>query len=152
MKRFFRQSILIVVLAGLVGGANALWNPATPPWSPEVLGEGEVNLAIVDSWEEPVLWVDARSEEAYAEDRIPGAVLLNEDRFDELLPELLETWTGAERIVVYCDSRQCGASKAVADRLRDDYGFEDVYVLKGGWVEWVDSGVVEWWSGGVVEW
>lgn len=138
-KRIARQLLILVLLAGSVGALNGWLNPSTPSWNPSELGEGEVSLEIVDSWGEPVLWIDARSEGAYDEAHIPGAVLLNMDRFDELLPGLFDVWQGDERLVVYCDSLQCGASEAVASRLREDMGMEEVFVLKGGWIEWSDA-------------
>lgn len=139
MKRFFRQCLSISVLTVLAGGANAFLNPNVPPWDPQELGAGEVDLAMVDAWDREVLWVDARSEAEFAEDRIPGAVLLNQDRFDEQLVGLLDAWDGRAAIVVYCDSRQCGASGAVARRLREDMGLPDVYVLKAGWKSWQEE-------------
>ena len=43
-------------------------------------------------------------------------------------------------IVVYCDSRECQASKHVAERLRgEEYQFDNVYVLHGGWEVWQKS-------------
>lgn len=134
-----RQSLILVFLAVVLGGLNGWLNPATPPWDPETLGAGEVNLATVDSWGSGVLWVDARSEGEFEDGHIPGAVLLNEDQFDELLLGLLEEWDGAMPLVVYCDCRQCGASGAVAGRLREDFAMEEVYVLKGGWREWKEA-------------
>ena len=134
------QLLILVLLAGVVGGLNGWLNPRTPSWSPDKLGEGEVSLEIVDAWSAPVLWIDARSAEAYDEEHIPGAILLNMDRFDELLPRLFDAWEGSETLVVYCDSRQCGASEAVADRLREDLGMEEVFVLKGGWESWKERG------------
>lgn len=134
------QLLILVLLSGVSGGLNGWLNPRTPSWNPEELDEGEVSLNIIDSWSGAVLWIDARSAEAYEKEHIPGAVLLNMDRFDELLPGLFDAWEGNETLVVYCDSRQCGASEAVADRLREDLGMEEVFVLKGGWESWKERG------------
>lgn len=139
MKRGFRQAVVLIGVAIVIGGLNGLLNPATPPWSPVALGPGEVNLEMVRARDGGVLWVDARSGAEFAEDHIPGAVLLNEDRFDERLPGLLEAWDGEAAFVVYCDSRRCGASAEVARRLREDLGLPEVYVLKEGWRGWVEA-------------
>lgn len=133
------QFVILVLLAVLAGGVNGFLNPKVPAWNPNELGDGEVSLVIVRSWEGPVLWIDARSEEAFAEEHIPGAVLLNLDEFDALLPGFFDVWEGNEKLIVYCDSRQCGASEAVALRLREDLAMEEVFVLKGGWSEWKEE-------------
>ncbi len=68
---------------------------------------------------------------------MPGAVCPNEDHWNEMLPAIVGTWTPDRKIVVYCKSQSCSASHAVARRLRDEAGFTEVFVLKGGWEAWV---------------
>lgn len=85
------------------------------------------------------IWIDARGTDAYERGHIPSAVLLNEDRWDELFEEFIIGWDGATTLIVYCDSRTCAASKSVADRLKDALGTDDIYVLKGGWQVWQES-------------
>jgi len=84
-----------------------------------------------------VVWVDARSEEAYKDGHIPGAVLLNHDGWDTMLGNLFEAWKPDRTIVVYC-SEGCQASREVANRIRN-LGLEPVYVLKGGYDSWKQS-------------
>ena len=81
------------------------------------------------------LCVDARSKTSFEKDHIPGAVLLNEDQWDELLPGVLTAWWPGQSIVVYCDDKLCDSSNAVAKRLRET-GLGPVFVLKGGWEAW----------------
>ena len=83
------------------------------------------------------MWIDARPQEQFNSAHVPGAVLLNEERWDELLPPLLATWSPDKRIVVYCSSQGCGASREVARRLRAQAGLKNVFVLQGGWEAWV---------------
>jgi len=82
------------------------------------------------------LWVDARSEAEYTAGHIPQALLLNEDAWDSGFFALLENWDLQQPIVVYCSSRTCDASHAIAERLKTDLDFEQVYVLQGGWEAW----------------
>ena len=119
---------------------NALVNPNRPAWSPDQLGEGEVNFAVVRGWSDPVMWVDARPRKDYEVEHIPSAMLLNEDEWSGLLPDFLERWEPGMRVVVYCSSRQCDASKSVAQRLRTEAAVDTVYVLKGGWEAWIKAG------------
>jgi len=39
--------------------------------------------------------------------------------------------------VVYCSSLNCNASREVARRLRDEAQLKNVFVLEGGWEEWL---------------
>jgi len=107
----------------------------------EQLGPGEVDLAQALVWDRQriLMWVDARPETAYAQQHIPGAVLLNEDEWDELFPELFARWQPELEVVVYCDSSLCDASHQVAERLRKDLQADRVYVLHGGWQAWIDA-------------
>lgn len=94
-----------------------------------------VSFAVVSRWDR-VLWIDARSAPQYSRDHLEGALLLNEDRWEELLPVILEAWAPGRRIVVYCNPGRCDASHSVARRLRKELGTKDVYVLAEGWGAW----------------
>ena len=67
---------------------------------------------------------------------VPDAVLLNEDRWDELFENFLDSWQPQSNVVVYCSRLECDSSKAVASRLIEDMGIDRIYVLKGGWEAW----------------
>lgn len=101
------------------------------------LEEGEILLEDALALDEAT-WIDVRTEEAHAADRIGDAILLNEDDWDRLFEAFILQWTGDTTLVVYCDNRNCSASKSVADRLRESLGIDSVYVLKGGWQAWLD--------------
>ena len=103
---------------------------------PEPLGAGEVRAATVRQWGDAVLWVDARPRQRFEAGHIPGAVLLNEDEWDALVPEFLDQWEPEKTIVVYCDGGTCNASNAVAERLKKELQVENVFVLKGGIAAW----------------
>ena len=118
-------------------GASWLIHPQLPPWDPMELEEGEILLENAMALDE-VTWIDARTEEAHAADHIGDAILLNEDDWDRLFEAFILQWTGDTTLVVYCDNRNCSASKSVAARLRESLGIDSVYVLKGGWQEWLD--------------
>jgi rhodanese-related sulfurtransferase len=128
---------LLLVASVVLGLANGWLNPHRPAWSEEVLLEGEIRLTDVMSAASPVLWVDARSSKDYEAGKIPSAIPLNEDQWDELLPEFLSVWQPSMRVVVYCSSQKCRASHEVAQRLKSEMGLSEVYVLKGGWEAWL---------------
>lgn len=125
----------MLAVSALLGAVNFAINPNRPALTPDVLGEHEVSVEQARGFED-VLFVDARSEESFGKGTIDGALLLNETQWDTLVEDVLMRWETGQTIVVFCDSLECGASHAVADRLRDDYGLEDVQVMKGGWQAW----------------
>jgi len=88
------------------------------------------------AWGDEVLWVDARPEAAYATQHIPGAAWLTSGEWETGLFEVLERVSAEGWVVVYCGSQRCGASREVAERLRDEVGLERVVVLHGGWDAW----------------
>jgi rhodanese-related sulfurtransferase len=132
MRLALRQVIAILALALLPAFASGLWHPRRPAWQSD-----EVTVAAASGWGERVLWVDARPDADFARAHIPGAVSLNEDRWDELLPGVLDHWDATRKTVVYCSSLSCQASREVARRLREEVNLPNVFVLEGGWEAWV---------------
>ena len=47
-----------------------------------------VSVDVARGWGANAIWVDARPEEDFEKDHVPGATLLNEDRWNELVPPL----------------------------------------------------------------
>ncbi|WOO43252.1 rhodanese-like domain-containing protein [Rubellicoccus peritrichatus] len=139
MNSIIAKMLILLLLPVVPAALNTWLNPDMPPWTETSLEEDEVNLSMVEAWPEQPLWIDARSTEAFEADHISGAVNLNLDHFEDQMIAFLDVWQPNQQIVIYCDSRQCGASKEVAQRLRDDMGIDNIYVLKGGWQEWLDS-------------
>lgn len=137
--RILREILFLLSLPLLLAAGSALLHPSAPSWSQDALAEGEVDLEIIDRWEEDFLWVDARSREEYEEAHIPGALLLNEDAWDDLLFDFFDRWHPGKKVVVYCGSSGCRASHQVAERLRDETGDDTIQVLQGGWDTWREA-------------
>ncbi|MGB0373192.1 MAG: rhodanese-like domain-containing protein [Opitutales bacterium] len=138
MKSWIGTYCLIFLGALLIGAANWAVNPNRPEWAEDTLAEGEISISGLSGLADPLL-LDARSQEAFAEDHIPGALLLNEDAWESLILAFFETWDAEQAIVVYCSSNACQASHAVADRLKAEIGVDEIYVLKGGWEAWLEA-------------
>ena len=98
-----------------------------------------VTVTQARAWGRSAIWVDARPDEEFARDHVPGALSLNEDRWNELLPQFLVAWSPEKKIVVYCGSQSCNASREVARRLRKEAQLPNVFVLGGGWEEWLKT-------------
>ena len=103
--------------------------------NPEIEARYSVTLEEVRRFQN-VLWVDARSRRAYESEHIPQAILLNAAEWEDLASPFLDAWNPDIPIVVYCDSESCNASSQIAERLRNEMGIGNVFVLKGGWETW----------------
>ena len=86
--------------------------------------------------QDELVWVDARSEAAFAKGHVAGALPLDEARWNELIPPFLDAWYPARLVVVYGDPKSPRASRAVALRLRESLQIKNVRVLEGDWQRW----------------
>jgi rhodanese-related sulfurtransferase len=136
VRSLLRQSLLLLGLAFLPAAGQALYLRDTVSWRSPIPASEMVTIADARGWGSNAIWIDARPEEEFAQDHIPGALLLNEDRWNELLPAMLAAWSPEKRIIVYCSSESCGSSREVARRLRNDAQLKNVFVLEGGWEAW----------------
>jgi rhodanese-related sulfurtransferase len=134
MQRSIRQACALLLAACVPAIAAAFLSH--PRWSEEAVGEGEIALTSALAVQPPVLWVDARPSADYAKERIPGALPLNEDEWNEMLPAVLAAWRPGQTVVVYCSSQSCDVSRQVAKRLRDGFNLGPVFSLHGGWEAW----------------
>ena len=134
-----RQALVLAALAFIPGIGEAIYFRDKVSWQSPIPASEMVTLRQARAWGENTIWVDARPDAEFEREHIPGAVLLNEDRWNELLPQFLATWSPEKRVVVYCSSQSCNASREVARRLRDEAQLKNVFVLQGGWEEWLKS-------------
>jgi rhodanese-related sulfurtransferase len=134
-----RQALILFALAFLPGIGQAIYFRDKVSWQSPVPASEMVTVAQARAWGGNAIWVDARPDLEFEREHVPGAVLLNEDRWNELLPQFLATWSPEKRVVVYCSSLSCNASREVARRLRDEAQLKNVFVLQGGWEEWLEK-------------
>ena len=132
-----RQAITLAVLALLPAAGEAIYFQDKISWRSPIPPSESVNVDQARAWGQNAIWVDARPDEEFAQDHVPGALLLNEDHWNELLPQFLATWSPGKKVVVYCSSLSCNASREVARRLRKEAQLPDVFVLEGGWEAWL---------------
>jgi rhodanese-related sulfurtransferase len=131
------QALLLAIVATIPAIGEGLYLRDKISWSSRIPSSEIVDLALVRSWGTGVMWADARPDNEYEEGHIPGAISLNEDRWNELLPQFLSQWSPDRKVVVYCSAKSCNLAGDVARRLREEAQLKNVYVLEGGWEEWV---------------
>ena len=123
------QAGVLMLVAGFAAVVAALAIPL------KEINEGEIALAAALVRQPEPLWIDARPEAEYRNEHIPGALLLNTENWEHLLPNVLEAWEPDRTAIVYCASQGAQASREVAERLRD-FKLGPVFVLQGGWKSW----------------
>jgi len=125
-----RQILILAALALIPGLGEAVYFRQKISWQSSIPPSELVTVDQARTWAGNVIWVDARPDEEFARDHVPGALSLNEDRWNELLPQFLAVWSPGKKVVV------CNASREVARRLRKEAQLSDVFVLEGGWEAW----------------
>jgi len=136
-SRFVRQALVLVALAFAPAIGQAIYFRDKVSWQSPIPPSESVTVAQAQAWGANAIWADARPDEEFARDHVPGAISLNEDRWNELLPQFLATWSPEKKVVVYCSSQSCNASREVARKLRSEAQLKNVFVLQGGWEEWL---------------
>jgi rhodanese-related sulfurtransferase len=144
---FVRQAAILAALAFLPAIAQTIYFRGKISWQTPDLPSEVVKIDQARSWGANAIWVDARPDNEFEQDHVPGALLLNEDRWDELLPVFLAQWSQlpvpneSKHVIVYCSTESCNLAREVADRLRKSTQppMQNVFVLDGGWEEWLKT-------------
>ena len=132
-----REGIILLALAALPAIGHGIYFREKVSWQSPIPASELVTVDQAKTWGDGAIWVDARPDEEFANDHVPGAFSLNEDHWNDLLPQFLPNWSPAKKVVVYCSAASCNAARDVAKRLRDEAQLKDVFVLQGGWEEWL---------------
>jgi rhodanese-related sulfurtransferase len=136
-SRALQQALLLTALAFLPAIGQAIYFRDKISWQSPVPPSESITVGQARALGPKAIWVDARPDKEFEQGHVPEAVLLNEDRWNELLPSFLAGWTPDKKVVVYCSTRSCNLSRDVARRLRNEAQLKDVFVLEGGWEEWL---------------
>lgn len=141
MKPLLRQSGLLLAVALLPAVLQAFYFRDKIPWQSRVAESDLVPVEVAQNWGADVIWIDARPDGDFERDHVPGAISLNEDRWNESLARFLgEQWSPEKKIVVYCSSQSCNLAEDVARRLREEAKLpNDIRILQGGWEEWLKT-------------
>jgi rhodanese-related sulfurtransferase len=83
--------------------------------------------------------VDARSEDFYLFEHIPGARSLPLEKADDMISDFLAGIPEGTRLIVYCDGPSCPAARELGAKLTEA-GHKDVAVYIGGMEEWSMEG------------
>lgn len=121
-----------LLLAALVPALPSAWlHPHAPSWT-RTADAGDLSWAQARALR-AALWIDARPADQFHRAHVPGALSLPASEWDSRIESVLAAWRPGLPVVVYCDGHGCQASRAVAQRLRDELGLPDIHVLAAGW-------------------
>ena len=149
IRRIFLQSTVLLGLATIAGALVWKFHPEAPELylSHNAISMGEITVeeARIRAAAGPIVWLDARHEKEFQKGHIPGALLLNEYDWENLLivafPSITEAPDGSP-VIIYCDGHACAASRKVRDNLRQTpLGDRELLILHGGWPAWQASGM-----------
>ena len=132
-----REALLLLALACLPAIGEGFCFRDKVSWQSPIPASELVTVDQARAWGDGAIWVDARPDDEYAKDHVPGAFSLNEDRWNELLTQFLPNVSPDKRVVVYCSAESCNTAREVAKRLRDEAQLQNVFVLEGGWEGWL---------------
>jgi rhodanese-related sulfurtransferase len=132
-----RQALVLAALSLLPAVGEAIYFRGKISWQSPIPSSEMVSVDQARAWGGNVIWVDARPDAEFARDHVPGAVSLNEDRWNELLPQFLAAWSPGKKVVVYCSTESCDLAREAAERLRKEAQIPEVFVLEGGWEAWL---------------
>jgi rhodanese-related sulfurtransferase len=134
-----RQTLILAALSLLPCIGQAIYFRDKVSWQSPIPPSELVKIDQARAWGDSAIWVDARPEDEFSRDHVPGAIPLNEDRWNELLPQFLAAWSPGKKVVVYCSAQNCDLAREVAERLRKEAQLPDVFVLDGGWEAWLKN-------------
>jgi rhodanese-related sulfurtransferase len=83
-----------------------------------------------------IVLVDARESSAYGAEHIPGSVSLPADSAAEPMTQFKARYRPDMPVVVYCNSASCAMAARLGERLIREYGYMNVRLMPGGFVEW----------------
>jgi rhodanese-related sulfurtransferase len=140
MTTLRRSWLSILGLATLLAATALVLDPRARSLLRNAPAADEIALAAARAHADPILWIDARPAADFARSHIPDALPLSLDEWDSRIVDVLARWQPGTRVIVYCDDRACSTSRAVAEKLRREYQFDNVLILHGGWSAWQKAG------------
>ena len=149
IRRILLQSLMLLGMAGIAGALVWKFHPNAPQLylSHDTISMGEITVEETRTRAAagPIVWLDARHKKEYVKGHVPGALLLNEYEWEELLSAAFHSIVDAPEgspVIIYCDGQACAASRMVRGRLRQTpLGDRELLILHGGWPAWLASGM-----------
>jgi len=138
--RALREALILLALTLAAAAGTHLFHPRAPAWHEveEPLRDDEVSLEnIARNWKNDVLWIDARQRAPFEKAHVPGAININEQELEsQLIDNIAVLQDKRKRVVIYCDSGGCQASRKIREYLAQRLPAEEFFVLRGGWQAW----------------
>ena len=95
-----RQAAILAALAIVPAFGQAIYFRKNISWRSPTPRSEMVTVDLARAWGKSAIWVDARPDEEFERDHVPGAISLNEDRWNTLLPKFLAAWSPDKKHLV----------------------------------------------------
>jgi rhodanese-related sulfurtransferase len=154
LKKGIIQSAVLAVVAAVVSFSyNALSDSGIDPFR-DRSGKTSINKRIlegnygvrnigldetIEMIDRGAVVIDARTENAYRQGHIPGAILFDYYMFGQYADLVLPQLDPTRSTVIYCSSPDCGIAESLARELYS-LGYENLHVFEGGFSTWEEEG------------
>jgi rhodanese-related sulfurtransferase len=129
MKNINSAILASILIVAIVSGCLSSTMPSEKARHVDV--SVQQGKEMIDSGE--VFILDVRTQEEYDEGHIMGSTLIPVDELDSRLKELPRD----KKILVYCST---GHRSLTASEKLENSGFTQIYNMKGGITEWINTG------------
>ena len=85
-RSLVRQILILLGIAFLPAIGQAVYYRNIASWHAPPADSAPVTVAEAKKWGDTVFWIDARAETDFEKAHVPGAIRLNEDDWNTLLP------------------------------------------------------------------
>src|SRR5205809_5857303 len=103
--RAVREGLILIALAFLPAIGEGIYFRNKVSWQSPIPASELVTVDQARALGDNVIWVDARPDTEFERDHVPDAFLLNEDRWNDLLPQFLRQCSPERKVVVYFSSQ-----------------------------------------------
>ena len=131
--KLIKDILFLIFFSGVVALCNFAINPNRPNTE---LAPDDITLEMLPNLPLPLMIIDARSPGEFASGHVPNAYNISESKFEAGLSVFLEDWVPDSTLVVYCNPGSCNSSRNVANRLKNECGMKNIYVLMDDWRKW----------------
>ncbi len=138
--RVIRAALLVTIGVALGLAWNSLSGRGFALTRNVLIREGDQVVDVAEAkarLDKGALFLDARPEDFYKMEHVPGSLPLPEEDFDKAFARLEPRLRGSLDVVVYCAGFGCEASHIVARKLKER-GIPAA-ILHDGWPAWQDA-------------
>lgn len=140
LRSLLLWGLALLLLPALPAWWQALSTQTTKPTLPQAFLPITARTAaeLLDS-DNPIIWIDTRSQEEFNQGHIPGALWLSPGHWPEHSLLTLATAPKDQLIIIYCGGGPCRSAEETALRLYRELRLTNLRILRGGYPAWLSQ-------------